>query len=92
MSFSPVKTASLAIAAIGLCASAAFADTIRDVKCANGRTVQASGTVSNTQACLTIGSQPSRDAASGQATGKRTHKPMTFTKEIDKASPAKAQK
>lgn len=28
-----------------------------------------------------------RDAASGMATGKRMHKPMTITKEIDKASP-----
>jgi type VI secretion system secreted protein Hcp len=28
-----------------------------------------------------------RDAASGQATGKRQHKPFTITKRIDKASP-----
>lgn len=28
-----------------------------------------------------------RDAASGLATGKRMHKPMTITKEIDKATP-----
>lgn len=28
-----------------------------------------------------------RDAASGQATGKRQHKPLVITKEIDKASP-----
>jgi type VI secretion system secreted protein Hcp len=28
-----------------------------------------------------------RDAASGRATGKRQHKPLTITKEIDKASP-----
>ena len=28
-----------------------------------------------------------RDAASGQATGKRQHSPITITKEIDKASP-----
>lgn len=28
-----------------------------------------------------------RDAASGQATGKRQHKPFTITKEIDKSSP-----
>jgi type VI protein secretion system component Hcp len=29
----------------------------------------------------------SRDAASGMATGKRQHKPLTITKEIDKSSP-----
>ena len=28
-----------------------------------------------------------RDAASGQATGKRQHKPLVITKELDKASP-----
>lgn len=28
-----------------------------------------------------------RDAASGQATGKRQHKPMVITKEVDKATP-----
>lgn len=28
-----------------------------------------------------------RDAASGQATGKRQHKPLTITKEIDKSTP-----
>lgn len=28
-----------------------------------------------------------RDAASGQATGKRQHKPMTITKELDKSTP-----
>jgi len=28
-----------------------------------------------------------RDAASGQATGKRSHSPITITKEIDKSSP-----
>ncbi len=28
-----------------------------------------------------------RDAASGLATGKRMHKPMTFTKRLDKSSP-----
>lgn len=28
-----------------------------------------------------------RDAATGQATGKRTHKPFTITKEVDKSSP-----
>lgn len=28
-----------------------------------------------------------RDAASGMATGKRTHKPFVITKELDKASP-----
>ena len=28
-----------------------------------------------------------RDSASGQPTGKRQHKPLTITKEIDKASP-----
>jgi type VI secretion system secreted protein Hcp len=28
-----------------------------------------------------------RDSASGQATGKRQHKPLTITKEIDKATP-----
>jgi type VI protein secretion system component Hcp len=33
-----------------------------------------------------------RDAASGQATGKRQHKPMTITKEMDAASPALVQK
>ena len=30
--------------------------------------------------------QASRDAASGQATGKRQHQPITITKEVDKAS------
>jgi type VI secretion system secreted protein Hcp len=29
-----------------------------------------------------------RDAATGQATGKRIHKPFTITKEVDKSSPA----
>ena len=28
-----------------------------------------------------------RDVASGQATGKRTHKPFVITKEYDKATP-----
>lgn len=31
--------------------------------------------------------QGSRDAASGQATGKRQHQPMTVRKEVDKATP-----
>jgi hypothetical protein len=93
MNFRPSKTAALAIAAIGLCGSAAFADTIRDVKCANGRTVQASGTESDTQACLTIGSQPSRDGASGQATGKRQHNSLSVPKPVDQAGyDAKAKK
>jgi hypothetical protein len=86
---SPSKTAALAIAVIGLFGSVAFADTTRDVKCANGRTVQASGTESDATACLTIGSQPSRDAASGQATGKRAHKPVMIPKEIDVAKAKK---
>ena len=30
----------------------------------------------------------SRDAASGLATGKRQHKPFTFTTEIDRSHPA----
>jgi hypothetical protein len=88
----PLRTAAFAIAAVGLCCSAAFADTTRDVKCANGSTVQASGTESDAQACLTIGSQPSRDAATGQATGKRAHKPIMVKKEIDSARAAKAKK
>lgn len=33
----------------------------------------------------------SRDAASGLATGKRQHKPVTITKSIDKASPVLAK-
>jgi hypothetical protein len=32
-----------------------------------------------------------RDAASGMATGKRMHKPMTITKELDKSSPMLAE-
>ncbi len=31
------------------------------------------------------------DAASGMATGKRQHKPLTITKELDKASPLLAR-
>ena len=93
MNFSSFKTAALAITAIGLCGSMAFADTVREVKCANGKTVQASGTESNAAACLTIGSQPSRDAATGQATGKRQHKPVMVVKPIDVAGyDAKAKK
>jgi hypothetical protein len=91
--FSPLKAAAFAIVAIGLCGSTAFADTIRDVKCANGRTVQASGTQSNAQACATIASQPSEDAASGLPTGKRQHKPVSVIKPVDKAgNDAKAKK
>ena len=88
MNFSPFKTAALAIAAMGLCGGVAFADTIREVKCANGKTVQASGTQSDAAACLTIASQPSRDAASGQATGKRQHTPVKTSAVYD----AKAKK
>lgn len=32
-------------------------------------------------------SQPSRDAASGMASGKRMHKPLTIVKKLDKSSP-----
>lgn len=32
-------------------------------------------------------SQPSRDAASGMASGKRQHQPLTVVKKLDKASP-----
>lgn len=55
--FSPLKTAALAIAAFCLYGGSANADTIREVQCANGKTVLASGTQSNRQACLTIASQ-----------------------------------
>jgi hypothetical protein len=80
------------LTAAGLYAGTAHADTTRDVTCANGKTVQASGTESNAAACLTIGSQPSRDAASGLPTGKRQHKPVMVTKPIDQASAGKARK
>jgi hypothetical protein len=82
-----LKSAALVIATFGLFGAAAHADTIRDVKCANGKTVQASGTETDAQACLTIASQPARDSASGQATGKRQHMPVHIKKDVDKPSP-----
>jgi hypothetical protein len=61
MRFSTLTTVALAFTAIGLCAPSAFADTIREVKCANGKTVQASGTQSPAAACRVIGSRPHGD-------------------------------
>jgi hypothetical protein len=71
-----LQTSALVVATMVLLANAAHADSFREVKCANGRTVQASGTQSNVEACRRIASQPPRDSASGQATGKRVHAPI----------------
>lgn len=38
-----------------------------------------------------LGETPTRDAASGQSTGKRQHKPFTITKPVDKATPQLAK-
>ncbi len=47
-----------------------------------------SGQASGKQAATTTGSVTSpRDAASGLPTGKRMHKPLTITKELDKTTP-----
>ncbi len=62
MKFSPIKTIALAIAAFGLCGASAYADTVREVKCTSGRTVPASGTESDAEACLKIGSRPTGEA------------------------------
>jgi hypothetical protein len=37
-----------------------------------------------------VKSTPAGDAASGKATGKRSHKPITFTKRLDKTTPMMA--
>lgn len=51
-------------------------------------TVKNSGHATEKDAVLHSSSsvQSPRDAASGQASGKRQHKPITITKEVDKAS------
>jgi hypothetical protein len=58
MKFKSLQSISLAVAAMTLFAGAAMADTQRTVECANGKSVEASGTESDASACLTIGSQP----------------------------------
>ena len=87
MKLSTLKAAALVITAIGLGAASANADTLREVKCANGKTVQASGTQSNAAACRTIGSRPQPGTSAGNehefeydlvagnaaSTGKRPH-------------------
>ena len=52
-------------------------------------TVKNSGHATEKDAVLHSSSsvQSPRDAATGQASGKRQHKPLTVTKEMDKASP-----
>jgi hypothetical protein len=80
--FSPLKTTAQAIAALCLFAGGAHADTLREVRCANGKTVQASGTQSNRQACLTIGTQPVQPTAA-----KREYKPILVSKHTDRSSP-----
>jgi hypothetical protein len=57
-----LTAAALAFAALNMLGGAASADVPRTVTCANGRTVQASGTESDAAACLTIGSQPSTES------------------------------
>lgn len=58
-------------------------------KCATGKHI-AQGTIAMREASTPSVSEVvvSRDAASGQATGKRMHKPFTITKELDKSSPS----
>ena len=58
MKLNALNPAALAITVLALLASAAYADTTRNVECANGGTVPASGTETDADACLTIGSQP----------------------------------
>jgi hypothetical protein len=64
MKLSPLKT--IALAALAICGSAAYGDTAREVECANGRTVKASGTETDAAACLTIGSQPAEARKPGR--------------------------
>ncbi len=45
------------------------------------------GAAVSSSAALSHSIKSPRDAASGLATGKRQHKPMTITKELDKSSP-----
>jgi len=47
----------------------------------------AKGMAVNSSVALSHSVTSPRDAASGLATGKRMHKPMTITKELDKSSP-----
>lgn len=65
MKLSTLKAAALVFTTIGLCAATANADSLREVKCANGKTVQASGTQSNSAACRTIGSRPQPGTSAG---------------------------
>jgi hypothetical protein len=70
--FNPLKPTVLAIAAFCLYGVNAHADTFREVRCANGKTVQASGTQSNRQACLLIASQPVQGSSSRLGSGSLT--------------------
>ena len=85
-----LKSAALAAAALIVFVGAANADTPRTVTCANGKSVQASGTESDAAACLTIGSQPTakkpgRTVNNAKAAKyeqlARTHKPRTPAQE-----------
>ena len=58
-----LKFTTLAAGALMLFSVASNADTPRTVTCANGKTVQASGTESDSTACLTIGSRPAENKA-----------------------------
>ncbi|HEU4779507.1 MAG TPA: hypothetical protein VFS58_06450 [Steroidobacteraceae bacterium] len=58
MKFNGLHSVALAVAALTLFGGAANADTTRTVECANGKSVEASGTETDAAVCLTIGSQP----------------------------------
>jgi hypothetical protein len=58
--------AALLFGTLLLMAGASQAVTSHDVKCANGRTVQAGDTETDAQACLKVGSQPAEAAKPGR--------------------------
>ncbi len=58
MKFQSMTSMIIASLTLALCMEPASAVQVRDVKCANGRTVQASDAETDAMACLTIGSQP----------------------------------
>jgi len=65
MKFISLKSAALTLAAFTMISSAANADTARKVQCANGRTVEASGTQSDAEVCLLVASIPATDNKPG---------------------------
>jgi len=82
------KTATSSSNSAGSTTQVATGDVDGDGK-ADVTTVKNSGHATEKDAVLHSSSsvQSPRDAATGQASGKRQHKPITVTKEVDKASP-----